>query len=441
MTQHQPVTVAVIGAGMAGLIAARELQRRGIDVVVLESAPRPGGRMLAETTTLGSRVDLGGQWIGHGHHRFEALAAELGTTVFAMRTPEPPAIVDGAATVRYASPAAVVAIASVIAWEVMCRTGIRPSRQERSVGSWLQRVPNRRARRILEVLVSVSTTADLDRFSMQAFLGMIHHEGGLATMLATAGGAQDSLLVEGAGTLAERLAAGLDGKVVYDSPVTALHRDDDGVTVHSATGVYRAARAIVTVPPPMAAGIEHRPALPTERIGLQDNTYMGSVYKAIAIYDCPFWRERGDAELISLAEPGMAVFDTSPPDGPGHLCVLIAGPEARNIDKLSDTDRRSTILRTLAAHLGTGALEPRGWHEKSWHLDPHVGGGYLALPIIGRTDGLAPVSAEPTGHIHWAGTETASEHAGYIEGAIESGVRVAVEVSAALGGDAALPRH
>ena len=71
--------VAVIGAGMAGLIAARELQRRGIDVVVLESASRPGGRMLAETTALGSRVDLGGQWIGHGHHRFEALAAELGT--------------------------------------------------------------------------------------------------------------------------------------------------------------------------------------------------------------------------------------------------------------------------------------------------------------------------------------------------------------------------
>jgi monoamine oxidase len=306
----------------------------------------------------------------------------------------------------------------VIAWEVMCRTGIRPSRQERSVGSWLQRVPNRRARRILEVLVSVSTTADLDRFSMQAFLAMIRHEGGLATMLATAGGAQDSLLVEGAGTLAERLAAGLDGKVVYDSPVTALHRDDDGVTVHSATGVYRAARAIVTVPPPMAAGIEHRPALPTERIGLQDNTYMGSVYKAIAIYDCVLARAR----RCGTHFPGrarMAVLDTSPPDGPGHLCVLIAGPEARNIDKLSDTDRRSTILRTLAAHLGTGALEPRGWHEKSWHLDPTSAAA--TCPADHRTHGRPPpVSAEPTGHIHWAGTETAGEHAGYIEGAIES---------------------
>jgi hypothetical protein len=98
--------------------------------------------------------------------------------------------------------------------------------------------------------------------------------------------------------------------------------------------------------------------------------------------------------------PGWRYLDTSPPDGPGHLCVLIAGPEARNIDKLSDTDRRSTILRTLAAHLGTGALEP-GAGTRSRGIWTLVGGGYVALPIIGRTDGLLPVSAEPTGHIHW----------------------------------------
>src|SRR5690349_3376232 len=98
-------TVAVIGAGMAGLVAARELRGQGIDVVVLESASRPGGRVLAETTALGSRVDLGGQWIGHGHHRFAALAAELGLPVFAMRTPARPTVVDGAGELRNPVPA------------------------------------------------------------------------------------------------------------------------------------------------------------------------------------------------------------------------------------------------------------------------------------------------------------------------------------------------
>src|SRR5690606_9561252 len=120
-------------------------------------------------------------------------------------------------------------------------------------------------------------------------------------------------IVEGAGTLAERLAAELGDRVVLDSPVTALRRDASGVTVESASGTYRAARVIVTVPPPTAARIEHHPALPDTRIRLQDNTYMGSVYKAIAVYDRPFWRERAEAELMTLTEPGIAFFDTSSP--------------------------------------------------------------------------------------------------------------------------------
>ncbi|WP_347338851.1 FAD-dependent oxidoreductase [Mycolicibacterium sp. P9-64] len=66
------VTVAVVGGGLSGLAAARELHRRGIEVVVLESGDRLGGRAMSETTVLGSRVDLGGQWIGHDHHRLMA---------------------------------------------------------------------------------------------------------------------------------------------------------------------------------------------------------------------------------------------------------------------------------------------------------------------------------------------------------------------------------
>ncbi|MBO2463246.1 FAD-dependent oxidoreductase [Actinomadura violacea] len=89
---------------------------------------------------------------------------------------------------------------------------------------------------------------------------------------------------------------------------------------------------------------------------------MGSVYKAVAVHDRPFWRERdGHAEFVVLGEPGAAVFDTSPPDG-------------------------------------------------------------LSMP------------SEPVGDVHWAGTETAGEHAGYIEGAIESGERAAREVVESLAG-------
>ncbi|WP_433591467.1 flavin monoamine oxidase family protein [Nocardia sp. CA-145437] len=422
----------MIGAGMAGLVAARELHRQGIDVLVLESADRPGGRVLAETTVFGSRVDLGGQWIGHGHHRFEKLAAELGADVFAMHTPARPVIVEGGATVGYGSRDALAAIATLLTWEIVSRLRTPRSWQRQSVRSWLRRIPGRRARRLMEVLVSISTTADLDRYSMHALLDMARYQGGFTAMLSTAGGAQESLVTQAAGTLAERLAGELDGRIVFDSAVTALHRDATGVTIHSASGAYRAEKVIVTVPPPMAARIAHQPPLPAHRIRLQDNTYMGSVYKAIAVFERPFWRERVDAEMIVLTEPGMAVFDTSPPDGPGHLCVLIAGPEARDLEELGPDARRSTILGPIADRLGSEVLAPRGWHEKAWRQDVHAGGGYSALPSIGHDDGYFPHAAEPTGPIHWSGTETAREHAGYIEGAIESGERAAHEVIAAL---------
>jgi len=167
---------------------------------------------------------------------------------------------------------------------------------------------------------------------------------------------------------------------------------------------------------------------------------MGSVYKAIAVYPRPFWRDRASGELLVLGTPGGGVFDTSAPGGPGHLCVLVGGAEARELDGLDGASRRAAVLGPLVPHLGSEVLAPASWHEKAWHLDEHAGGGYTALPNPGTTEGFFPVACEPTGDIHWAGSETASEHAGYVEGAIESGERVAREVSARLGAPASAPR-
>ncbi|MFB7102824.1 flavin monoamine oxidase family protein [Streptomyces hydrogenans] len=427
-------TVAVVGAGMSGLVAARELRREGIDALVLESADRPGGRMMAETSVLGSRLDLGGQWVGHGHHRFAALAAELGAELFPMRTPKRPGFVDGPRRLPAMSPTALAANAVLLGWELRARRAAPEKWAAQTVDSRLRRVPGRHVRRLLEVLVSVTTTADLDRYSMHAFIEAVRHQGGLAAMLSTSGGAQESLITEGAGTLTERLAADLGERVLTGRRVTSIHRDDDGVTLRTTAGAVRAVRAIITVPPPMSARIAYDPPLPPSRTAVEQHTYMGSVYKAIAVYERPFWRQgKAHAEFMLLAHPGGAVFDTTPPGGPGHLCVLVAGAEARELDGMDVAGRRRALLGQLVPHIGPQALAPAGWHEKSWHLDEHVGGGYAALAIPGTTDGYLPMPSEPVGALHWGGTETANEHAGYIEGAIESGERVAREVLRSLG--------
>ncbi|WP_418058779.1 flavin monoamine oxidase family protein [Pimelobacter simplex] len=428
-------TVAVVGAGMSGLIAARELTRRGVEVLVLEANDRPGGRMLAETSVLGSRLDLGGQWLGHGHRRFAALAAELDAPTFRMRTPRQPGLVDGAGTIGTAHPAALTALAVLARWALAARTGAPGRWERRTLDEVIARVPGDRARRILEVTAGVATTADLDRLTAHAMASTAQVQGGLVAMLRTRGGAQDSLLVDGAGVLVERIAAELGPRLHTGRGVTAIERDAEGVTLRTAGGEVRAAKAVVTVPPPTAARIAHHPPLPAWRSAAEEASYLGTVYKAIAVYERPFWRDAGhEAEVLLLGQPGGACFDTSPPDGPGHLCFLVAGPDARALDDLDPAGRRTALLGQLAPHLGDAVLEPAGWHEKAWHRDEHVGGGYVALPLPGSRAGYLPLPSTPDGHLHWAGTETASDHPGYIEGAIESGERVAREVAEALRG-------
>lgn len=422
--------VVVVGAGFSGLVAARQVRRAGLDVVVLEASDRCGGRTLTVTSSLGSALDLGGQWIGHDHHRLRALADEFGATSFPMHTARMPAIVAGTRRRSAVSPSTVLAAVALVTAEIARRR--RPSQRwsRVSVDDLLRRLPGR-ARRILEVTALISWTADPARMSVRTAAQMITGQGGLSVMLATRGGAQDSLLVEGTGRLVDALAADLGPAVRLRSPVTALDRDDAGVTVHVDGDVVRARRVVVAVPPPVAGRIAQTPPLPEQRRAVETGTEMGAVYKAIAVYPSPFWRTRTSAEMLVLDRPGCAVYDTSAPAGPGHVCILVGGPEARDLDRLTASQRRELLLGRLAEHLGPRIADPVDWHEKSWHTDDVVGGGYSAVPTVDGDVDL-PLGVEAAGCVHFAATETAADHPGYIDGAIEAGERVAREVIDAL---------
>ncbi|MET8779109.1 NAD(P)/FAD-dependent oxidoreductase [Nocardia sp. NPDC004654] len=426
-------TVAVVGAGLAGLTAARALHRAGVDVRVLESAERLGGRAMSETTSLGSRVDLGGQWIGHDHHRIAALATELGATRFRMHTGTLPTILSGGRRVPAAAPSTLLPVVLLLGLEALSH--IHPPRRwnTTTVADWLAKVPGRTSRQLLELAALISSTADLDRLSVNTVMTMIRRQGGLRKMLSTTGGAQEGLLVEGVGALIDGLADELGSRVHRGYRVTSIVNDDHGVTLTTTAGTVHATKVVVTVPPPLLDRISFHPSLPPARITAAARTYMGSVYKAIAVFDRPFWRELNtSAEILVLGTPGIAAFDTTPPGGPGHLCMLVAGPQARALDQFDAAARREAVLGPLVPRIGTEVLKPVSWHEKSWHLDDNVGGGYVALPEPGATAARWPLPFTPIGEIHWAGTETAGDHPGYLDGAIESGTRAAHEVLDAL---------
>jgi len=428
------VSVAIVGAGVAGLVAARELAREGVSITVLESAERVGGRTLSEMTAFGSHVDLGGQWIGHNHFRFQRLAEELGANRFRMHSPGRTEISERGRALPSSDPSKLECDRVLAVWDDAAKNEPSEGWEECSVEAWLAReVVDPEARRMLQVLVTIMTTADLDRFSMAAWIKMLGDFGGLAEMMATTGGAQDSMLVEGAGSVATRIAGELDDRILLGHRVLSVARSGGQVVLATSRGSVRADRAIVAIPPPMLDRVDFAPPLPTRQAEMAATTYMGSVYKAISVYERPFWRDAGDVEGYLVDRPGSVVFDASPPDGAGHLVFLIGGAEAREFDSVSVEERQHELLGRLVPRFGERIASPIGWHEKSWHLDEHVGGGYIALPDLGSA--YTPDSrAEDDGLIFWAGAERADEHPGYIEGAIESGERAAREALAALSG-------
>lgn len=428
MREPETTTVAIVGAGLSGLIAARELQRRGVDFLVLEAADRTGGRTLSETTALGSRIDIGGQWIGHNHHRVAALAAEIGATPFRMHTKGVPVLLRHRRRLSLAAPSVLLVVFALVAVQIFAWFPTPRRWQTKNIAGWLQKLPGTTARRLLEVIADISWTADPEKMTLKSMVNMIRRQGGLRTMLSTKGGAQDTLVKEGIGSLTEHLTREVAPRIRTGHRVTAIVQDDVGVTLETTQGAVRASKVIVTVPPPVARRIRFDPPLPTEITELQETTYMGSVFKAIAVYETPFWRDRVGGEFIVLDHPGRAVFDSGSPGGPGHLVILVGGQTARALDDVGPAQRRKMLLDDLVPHIGHEVLEPASWHEKSWHLDENVGGGYLALTCPGAPAEL-PFPHTPIGNIHWAGTETAHDHPGYLDGAIESGLRVAGEIS------------
>ncbi|MFE6921836.1 flavin monoamine oxidase family protein [Nocardia sp. NPDC057663] len=429
----EETTVVIVGAGFAGLTAARVLRSRGVDVLMLESANRVGGRAFTVRSNAGSPVDLGGQWIGHDHARVTALAAEFGMSLFRTASPGTPLVVDGGRRIGSAPLTMLSTGLALLRLEVLSRLPFRTRSDRVTVAGWVARIPGSRTRRFLDVILSEALACDLDQVSVGALMTGLRSAGGLRVMLGTAGGAQESLISGGAGGLADALATELGPLVQLNRPATTMTRTADGVLVGTPSGPVRAIRAIVTAPPLIAAAIRHEPPLPAERLLVQTGTVMGTIYKAVAVYDTPFWRENGySGEVLDLSGPVPVAFDISPADGPGHLCVLVPGRSARALDRLSAEDRRNTVLGSLADHFGARTMNPLSWHEKSWHHDPHVGGGYSALPMPGALHALAH-AGRPTGPIHWAGTETAPRWTGYLEGAVRSGERAAGEILAEIG--------
>jgi monoamine oxidase len=217
------------------------------------------------------------------------------------------------------------------------------------------------------------------------------------------------------------------------SPVRKITQDRHGVTVESDRVTVHARRAIVTILPALTASIDFEPPLPGLRAQLIQRMPHGTLAKAEAVYDRPFWRAAGlSGQAVSDTGPARTTFDNSPPDGrPGVLFGFIGGHDAREWMKLSAGPRRSAVLENFVTYFGEQARHPRSYIEDNSAADePWIRGCPTVTLAPGVLSDFGPTIRKPIGRVHWAGSETSTFWAGYMDGAVRSGERAAAEVLA-----------
>jgi monoamine oxidase len=443
----EQVDVVVVGAGLAGLIAARDLLAANVSVLILEARNRVGGRLLNHALTNGSVVELGGQWVGPTQDRVLALAEELGLGLFPTYTEGEHFLAMDGAVKRYVGEDIALpgdAFADVeIAWEHIQQMADEVPLKEpwsaenagtwdaQTLDSWL--VANTKTETGLgywRTMVPALFSAETAEMSLLHFLFYCQSGGTLDRLVATHDGAQESRLEGGSQQLALRLADQLGDTVRLGSPVGAIRQDDRGVEVTHDGGIVKAGRAIVALPPTLAGRIRYSPALPPLRDQLTQQVPMGYVIKVQIAYPEPFWRAEGlSGSVFSLDDEVSVMFDNSPQDlSCGVLLGFLEGRHARRAGKLPPEERKELVLSVLAKFFGPRAADPEEYVEKDWAAAEWSRGCYGGRFGTGVWTSYGEALREPVCRIHWAGTETAEVWNGYMDGAVRSGERAAREV-------------
>lgn len=450
-TPDSEADFAIVGAGLAGIRTAVALTAAGASVTIFEARERVGGRVFSapqagqsDTGPLSLALDLGAQWVGPGQTEILKLIAELDLHTVPTGAPGRAlwglngSLKQGGETLPPLPPLALAEVLVGVRRVVSMSKRIPPDapwqaakarKWDRiSAGDWIRRnLRTAAGREFARMYITGNAAIEPGESSILGILFDLRSIGPARDL----GTAEAFRLREGAHEIARRLAGRLAGRIRFADPVRAISQDTDGVTVESDAGTLRYRRVAVCAPPPLARQITYTPALPDARARLLANLPMGASVKFHAVYSRPFWRAQGlSGQVWTGGDTVSLTYDNSPDDGTGRgaLVGLVVADEARRLGTLDAQQQEREILTSLSRFFGSDAAAPDTLVVQDWGAEKWTGGCYAAHfpPGVWTSDGSA--FRAPCGRIHWAGTETASEWHGYMEGALRSGDRAAAEM-------------
>ena len=417
--------VLVIGAGMAGLSAARRLKELDYDVILLEARQRFGGRVWTERS-LGLPLDLGASWIhGVNGNPLTALADQVNAqrvetnydslTIFNTDGAE---LSDAEATALEADYDNLMA--QIAEWQDAFDNDVS---LQAAIDQYLS-ARNFSPEALRKLTYSINTTieheyaADVRDLSMFWFDDAGEYSGG------------DVIFPQGYDQLTQQLADGLD--IRLDESVQRISYGADGVRVQTQSGEYAAQKVVVTLPVGVLQKgiVQFEPPLPAKKQSALKQFGFGVLNKVYLRFSEAFWDS--DSHLLGYIS-----------EEKGHFCewlnlaalidqpVLLgfnAGSYGLEFESLSDAEILSAARETLGLMLGQSIPEPQGWLITRWGQDPFTFGSYSSLKTGATPDNYGLLAAPVDETLFFAGEATHREHPATVHGAYLSGQRAAQEL-------------
>ena len=433
-------TCIVIGAGLAGLAAARVLSKAGWKVTVLDARDRIGGRVWTHRFEAAEGAnhlycELGGEWIGRGHTHVKALCEEFSLEPLKRHAFDFSFLEAGRITDRF----------KVGAWPFSDKAAEAFATLREEAKSWSPRSQEILDRKDWWTILRDRgfTRQELlrrDLMDSTDFGESIRQVGGFSAaaeyFTGNANDEMDFRISGGNIRLAEKLQEAIKrraGSIHLNNEVKRIRQDSGNVRVTVSKGhVYQAAFCVCTVPARSLTDIVFDPPLPDDQWDAAKQLQYARIMKTVLLFGERFWMHDKHTKFSCFTDGASDfMFDSTlyQPGVHGILCSYAIGDKADDLSAMNDnspSDLQALIEKDLAAIFPAKRPKALAIKAQPWQADEYTQGAY-ALFRPGQWFGIRAILQEPHMRVCFAGEHLADEQ-GFMEGAVVTGVEAAASV-------------